>query len=303
MQESEYIPTINTLRTALDIALVFIIVYVLLKLLRGTRAVPTVVGMVILALLYWLAVAQDLATLEFVLRSAVLYIGVAIIVLFQSEIRQALIYFGNRLRFPVVRRGTLGETIYDEIVLAATTLSSEKIGALIVIERNVGLRNFIDAGVNIDAKISYDLLVTIFNPSTPLHDGAGRHPARTHRRRVGFPAADKKSERLARTRHPSSRRHRSNRRHGCRFGRRLRRNRLDYFCRRRRRQTPFGYDAASRAAFKGDGHSGNGKETRADKNDERIGNRNNDKLGVRNWVLGFRKKILSPITYHLSPIT
>ncbi len=174
MTFSDYLPTINTARSALDIGLVFVIVYVVLKLLRGTRAVPTVIGMVVLALLYWLAVAQDLATLEFVLRSAVLYIGVAIIVLFQSEIRQALIYFGNRLRFPVLRRvqGGLGDTIYDEIVLAATTLSSEKIGALIVIERNVGLRNFVDAGVSLDAKLSYDLLVTIFNPSTPLHDGA-----------------------------------------------------------------------------------------------------------------------------------
>ncbi len=173
MQLSEYIPTF-TLRSLADIVIVFIIVYVVLKLLRGTRAVPTVVGMVILALLYWLAVAQDLATLEFVLRSAVLYIGVAIIVLFQSEIRQALIYFGNQLRFPLIRRqrGQLGETIYDEIVLAATTLSSEKIGALIVIERNVGLRNLIDAGVALDARVSYDLLVTIFNPATPLHDGA-----------------------------------------------------------------------------------------------------------------------------------
>ncbi len=168
---NEYLPT---LRNALDIALVFIIVYVVLKLLRGTRAVPTVVGMVLLGLLYWLARAQELATLEFVLQSAAFYIGVAIIVLFQSEIRQALIYFGNRLRFPVLRRqrGQLGETIYDEIVLAATTLSSEKIGALIVIERNVGLRNLIDTGVSLDAKLSYDLLVTIFNPSTPLHDGA-----------------------------------------------------------------------------------------------------------------------------------
>ncbi|MGI8787923.1 MAG: diadenylate cyclase CdaA [Pyrinomonadaceae bacterium] len=169
---NDYLPT---LRNALDIALVFIIVYVVLKLLRGTRAVPTVVGMVILALLYWLAVAEDLATLEFVLRSAVLYIGVAIIVLFQSEIRQALIYFGNRLRFPFLLRrprGQLGETIYDEIVLAATTLASEKTGALIVVERNVGLRNLIDTGVTLDARLSYDLLVTIFNPSTPLHDGA-----------------------------------------------------------------------------------------------------------------------------------
>ena len=174
MQLSDYIPTINTVRNALDIGLVFIIVYVVLKLLRGTRAVPTAIGIVILALLYWFAVAQDLATLEFVLRSVVLYIGVAIIVLFQSEIRQALIYFGNRLRLPVLRRqrGGLGETIYDEIVLAATTLSSEKTGALIVIERDVGLRNFIDAGVSLDAKLSYDLLVTIFSPTTPLHDGA-----------------------------------------------------------------------------------------------------------------------------------
>ena len=174
MQFSDYIPSINTVRNILDIALVFIIVYVVLKLLRGTRAVPTVVGMVLVALLYWFAVAQDLLTLQFVLQSAVFYIGIAIIVLFQSEIRQALIYFGNQLRFPVFRRarGALGETIYDEIILAATTLSSEKIGALIVIERNVGLRNLIDAGVQIDGKISYDLLVTMFNPSTPLHDGA-----------------------------------------------------------------------------------------------------------------------------------
>lgn len=174
MPLNDYFQTLPTFKNLLDIALVFIIVYVLLKLVRGTRALPTAVGMIILGLLYWLAIAQDLATLEFVLRSAVLYIGVAIIVLFQAEIRQALIYFGNRLRFPSLRRqrGALGETIYDEIVLATTTLSSEKIGALIVIERNVGLRNFIDAGVGLDAKLTYDLLVTIFNPATPLHDGA-----------------------------------------------------------------------------------------------------------------------------------
>lgn len=170
----EQLTTMLTLRNVLDIAFVFTIVYVILRLLRGTRAVPTMVGIVLLALLYWLAVAQDLATLEFVLRSAVLYIGVAIIVLFQSEIRQALIYFANRLRFPILKRqrGQFGGSVYDEIVLAATTLATEKTGALIVIERNVGLRNFVDAGVQLDARMSYDLLVTIFNPSTPLHDGA-----------------------------------------------------------------------------------------------------------------------------------
>jgi diadenylate cyclase len=174
MQITDYIPTVSTLRNLLDIALVFVIVYVVLKLFRGTRAVPTLVGMVLIGLLYWLAVAQELTTLEAVLRSAVPYIGFVVVILFASEIRQALIYFGNRLRFPILRRqrGSLGETIYDEIVLAVTTLASEKTGALIVIERDVGLRNFIDAGVSLDAKLSYDLLVTIFNPSTPLHDGA-----------------------------------------------------------------------------------------------------------------------------------
>ena len=173
MQITDYI-TINALRNVIDIALVFILVYVVLKLLRGTRAVPTVVGLILLGLLYWIAIAQDLATLEFVLRYAVFYIGFAIIVLFQSEIRQALIYFANRLRFPIMKkqRGQFGGSVYDEIVLAVTTLASEKTGALIVIERKVGLRNFIDAGVQLDARISYDLLVSIFNPSTPLHDGA-----------------------------------------------------------------------------------------------------------------------------------
>lgn len=173
MNFSDYI-TMNALRDFIDIALVFVIVYVVLKLLRGTRAVPTVIGLVLLGVLYWVASTQELPTLEFVLRYAVVYLGFAIIVLFQSEIRQALMYFANRLRFPILKRqrGQFGGSVYDEIVLAVTTLASEKTGALVVIERNIGLRNFIDAGVQLDARLSYDLLVTIFNPSTPLHDGA-----------------------------------------------------------------------------------------------------------------------------------
>lgn len=173
MQLSDYI-TINTLRNVIDIAVVFVLIYVVLKLLRGTRAMPTVVGIVILSLLYWFAVAQDLSTLEFLLRNAIVLLPFLIIVLFQSEIRQALMYFANRLRFPIMKRqrGQFGGSVYDEIVLAVTTLASEKTGALIVIERNIGLRNFVDAGVQLDARVSYDLLVTIFNPATPLHDGA-----------------------------------------------------------------------------------------------------------------------------------
>jgi len=112
--------------------------------------------------------------LEFILRGVALYIGVAIIVLFQSEIRQALIKFGHQFRRPFIRhrRGQFGEGIYDEIVLAATTLASTKTGALIVIERNVGLKGIVDAGVKLDAELSYDLIVAIFHPASPLHDGA-----------------------------------------------------------------------------------------------------------------------------------
>lgn len=161
-------------RNIADIVLVFLLVYGVLRLVRGTRAAPMAGGIAAIAILYWLSLKEGLATLEFILRGALLYIGVAIIVLFQSEIRQALITFGNRFRLPLARRhhGQFGEGVYDEIVLAATTLASLKTGALIVIERNVGLKNLTDGGVKLDAELSYDLLVSIFNPTAPLHDGA-----------------------------------------------------------------------------------------------------------------------------------
>lgn len=171
---TEYLARLAEPRSIADIVLVFLVVYGVLKLLRGTRAAPMAAGIGVFAFLYWLAVNQGLTTLEFVLRGALLYVGVAIIVLFQTEIRQALIAFGNRFRVPFARRhrGQFGESIYDEIVLAATTLASTKTGGLIVIERNVGLKGIVDAGVRLDAELSYDLIVSIFNPASPLHDGA-----------------------------------------------------------------------------------------------------------------------------------
>jgi len=171
---TDYLGRLGGPRGLADIALVFLLVYGVLKLMRGTRAAPMAAGIAAFALLYWLSVKQNLTTLEFVLRGALPYIGVAIVVLFQAEIRQALITFGNRFRLPFAHRhgGQFGEGVYDEIVLAATTLASTKTGALIVIERNVGLKNVTDGGVKLDAELSYDLLVTIFNPESPLHDGA-----------------------------------------------------------------------------------------------------------------------------------
>jgi diadenylate cyclase len=171
---TEYLGRLSEPRNIADVILVFLLVYAVLKLVRGTRAAPMAAAIGAFALLYWLAVRQDLATLAFILRGALLYIGVAIIVLFQNEIRQALITFGNRFRMPFTRRhlGQFGEGVYDEVILAATSLASTKTGALIVIERNIGLKNIIDGGVKLDAELSYDLLVSIFNPESPLHDGA-----------------------------------------------------------------------------------------------------------------------------------
>ncbi len=171
---TEYLARLTEPRNIADIIVVFLIVYAVLKLVRGTRAVPMAAGIGAFALLYWIALKGDLVTLAFVLRGALLYTGVAIIVLFQSEIRQALITFGNRFRMPFTRSysGQFGEGVYDEIVLAATSLASTKTGALVVIERNVGLKNVTDGGVKLDAELSYDLLVSIFNPAAPLHDGA-----------------------------------------------------------------------------------------------------------------------------------
>lgn len=171
---NEYFERLAEPRNLVDIVLVFLIVYTVLKLVRGTRAVPMAAGLAAFALLYWLAVRRDLATLEYILRGVLLYLPILIIVLFQTEIRQAFISLGNQLRLPLLarQRGQFGEGVYDEIVLAATTLASTKTGALVVIERGVGLKNVTDGGVKLDAELTYDLLVTIFNPATPLHDGA-----------------------------------------------------------------------------------------------------------------------------------
>src|SRR3954471_6105939 len=171
---SQYLESMRQPRNLVDIVLVFLLVYSLLRAIRGTRAAPMAAGLGALALLYWAAARYDLATLESILRLSPFVVSVAVVVLFQNEIRQALIHFGNRFRVPflVRHRGQFGEGVYDEIVLAATTLASTKTGAFIVIERGVSLRNVIEGGVKMDAELSYDLLVTIFNTEAPLHDGA-----------------------------------------------------------------------------------------------------------------------------------
>jgi len=157
----------------LDIFVVTVLIYVVLKLVRGTRAVQMAVGIAVIVLIYQASIWAGFQTLQFVLRNVLPYAGLAIIVLFQSEIRTALTHLGRvRLGINFRSRTDLINKTYEDVVLAATTLASQKIGALIAIERNVGLQNFIENGVKLDAKLSYDLLISIFNPHSPLHDGA-----------------------------------------------------------------------------------------------------------------------------------
>jgi diadenylate cyclase len=156
-----------------DFILVWAIIYGLLKLVRGTRAVQIAVGLLGVGLLYQISVYLGLETLQFVMRNTLLYFGFAILVIFAPEIRSALMRVGSNLRGHwLLTRARGGQEALDEIVLAAMTLSSRRIGALIVLERNAGLQNYIDTGVVLDANLSYDLLVTLFDPHTPVHDGA-----------------------------------------------------------------------------------------------------------------------------------
>ncbi|HJZ68233.1 MAG TPA: diadenylate cyclase CdaA [Blastocatellia bacterium] len=155
----------------IDFVIVWAIIYGLLKLVRGTRAVTMAVGLLGVGLLYQLSAILGLDTLQFVMRNTLLYFGFAILVIFAPEIRSALMRVGSNLG-PFGFGRAKGREAYDDIVLAAMTLSSRRVGALIVLERNAGLQNYVDTGVVLRAALSYDLLITIFDPHTPLHDGA-----------------------------------------------------------------------------------------------------------------------------------
>lgn len=155
---------------ALDILLVAVLIYQILVMIRGTRAAPMLAGLVVVAAAFYLASIGELTTLNWVVSRMLPYIVFALIVVFQSEIRHVLADLGRRLSF---LHGTeaIGDS-YDDIVLAANLFSQHQTGALIVIERRIGLRTHIESGVPLDARLSYDLLATIFRPSAPLHDGA-----------------------------------------------------------------------------------------------------------------------------------
>jgi diadenylate cyclase len=156
--------------TVLDILLVAVIIYEVLVMIRGTRAAPMLAGLAAVAVAFYLARIGELVTLNWLVSHLVPYVVFALIVVFQAEIRHVLSDVGRKVSF---LRGSATEgDSYDDIVLAANLFSQHQTGALIVIEREIGLRTYVESGVAMDARLSYDLLATIFRPSAPLHDGA-----------------------------------------------------------------------------------------------------------------------------------
>src|ERR1700730_3414500 len=156
--------------SVIDILLVAIVIYEFLALIKGTRASLMVVGVAGLGLAFYLSRLGNLAALNWLISTLLPYTVFALIGVFAAEIRQALARLGRGLTLS--RAAGSEADAYDDIVLAANLFCQNQTGALIVIEREIGLRTYIESGVPLDARLSYDLLATIFRPSAPLHDGA-----------------------------------------------------------------------------------------------------------------------------------
>lgn len=155
----------------IDILIVAFLIYQLLQFIRGTHAVQMALGALVLVLLYWLSQLLHLETVNWLLRTFMPYLVFGIIVVFQAEIRKVLAQLG-KTPLPGMFGSPRTEEVIDEVVLAATTLAAQRTGAIVVVERDMGLRSYIETGIALDAYVTYDLLISIFNPGTPLHDGA-----------------------------------------------------------------------------------------------------------------------------------
>ncbi|HXS93720.1 MAG TPA: diadenylate cyclase CdaA [Candidatus Limnocylindrales bacterium] len=168
------LPSLPTLDVTgvIDILVVAFLVYQCLMVVRGTRAGHILVGIMVMLGLYGIAVWTGLEALRTLLSTIVPYLGIAVIVLFQSEIRRTLARIGRKRLLGLLGGGFRAPEAVSEIMLAIEQLASQKIGALIIMERDIGLRTFIESGVRLDSRISRDLLLSIFQPGLPLHDGA-----------------------------------------------------------------------------------------------------------------------------------
>src|SRR5712671_2848937 len=159
-----------TITAALDILIVAVLIYQFLMIIRGRRAVNVLFGVCILGLIYLAAIWAKLEILRTILATLAPYTAIALIVMFQSELRRTLARLGRK---PFLGVSQLERREYtQEILLAIGHLSHIRTGALIVVEQKIGLRTFVESGANLDAVISRDLLCAIFQPAGALHDGA-----------------------------------------------------------------------------------------------------------------------------------
>jgi diadenylate cyclase len=156
----------------IDILVVSILIYEGLKLIRGTRAAQMALGSAVVLLLFYASQRYPLQTVNWVIRNVFVYVGFAAIVLFQSDIRRALSHLGRAPFFRYLSGTKESDETLEEVLTAAGLLAKGRVGALIVLEREIGLRNYVESGIPLDAAVSYDLLTTVFHPGAPMHDGA-----------------------------------------------------------------------------------------------------------------------------------
>ncbi|MFZ2199140.1 MAG: diadenylate cyclase CdaA [Thermodesulfovibrionales bacterium] len=154
----------------LDITLMSLILYRLLLIVKGTKAAQMMIGLAILLLASLASRYLELFTIDWLVQSFWAQIVIAMIVLFQPEIRRALAHIGEARFLNFATAEELKSL--EEIVRAAVSLANRKIGALIVIERETSLKDFVEIGTNLDARVSKELLLSIFHPTSPIHDGA-----------------------------------------------------------------------------------------------------------------------------------
>jgi diadenylate cyclase len=152
-----------------DIALVAFVIYHIILLLRGTRAMQMLLGLGIILLILVVSQQLDLLTINWIINSFLSSLLLVVIIVFQSDIRRALTRLGRGTLVPA--SGEAPNTL-EEVVRASVTLASRMIGALIVIERRTGLAEYVESGTEMDALVSRELLISLFQPGTPLHDGA-----------------------------------------------------------------------------------------------------------------------------------
>lgn len=163
------------MRDVIDIVVVAMVLYKLFTLIRETRAEQLTKGIVVLLVLTKVTEWMKLYTIHFILNNAMTVGTLAILIVFQPELRRGLEYIGTSKYFSKSLMEIRGESlsqVVEEIVEATSSLSRQKIGALMVLERKTGLNEVVDTGTKIDGFVSSDLLINIFIPNTPLHDGA-----------------------------------------------------------------------------------------------------------------------------------